>query len=338
MEHDILAPEQEAVAQYQETDVFAWATNIVRFKSQLKIDIFLIDKRYMLYKTSIAGDLSKQLEPLFVDGIVDYIVTNAEVGLIVRGFEDAEAQEGVLQRTQLFKVDKARDLINLLKHEERLLETFSDAEHDFSRIKGILARVTHPDITQEIFIAKVLPQANVMRGRMGWLMREGKFVPFNADGAVRIPNDNQLLILDQDIYVFNQGKLKQLFGYDAKEASIAEQQVAAIEANFRLSFAEGLNMQNLVAGKRSLIKKLQNVQPDRVKQDDLLDHAEEIGIDLMSDDSGAIIIMDVKDLTKFVNLLNDDYIESNLTGERYEIIRKKPIKPNQGELLPGPGM
>ena len=64
-----------------------------------------------------------------------------------------------------------------------------------------------------------------------------------------------------------------------------------------------------------------------LKQEQVMDHAEELGVDLMLDDNGAIIIMNQKDLSKFVNLLNDDYMESNLTGVRYEIIRKKPLKP-----------
>lgn len=326
MEHDILAPDQAEIDNYQQTDVFAWANNLVRFKDELTIQLFLIDKSYMLYRTNLAADLKKQLEPLFIDGILEYVLNGAEVGLIVRGFEDAEAEDGVLQRTQLFKVDKAREVVNLLKTQEKELEMFNDEEHDFKRIKGMLARVTHPDITQAIYVAKILPQPNVMRGKAGWMLRDGRFVPFDADGAVRIPNDNQLLILDQDLYVFNQGRLKQLFGYDAKEASIAEQKVAAIQANFRLSFPEGLTLQHLVAGKKSTIKKLQNIDPSSVKQQELLDHAEEMGIDLMEDESGAIIIMDGKDLDKFVNLLNDDYVESNLTGQRYEIIRKRPIK------------
>lgn len=46
----------------------------------------------------------------------------------------------------------------------------------------------------------------------------------------------------------------------------------------------------------------------------------------MTDDDGAIIIMDSKDLNKFVNLLNDDYVESALTGNRYEIKSKKLLK------------
>jgi hypothetical protein len=51
-----------------------------------------------------------------------------------------------------------------------------------------------------------------------------------------------------------------------------------------------------------------------------------MGLDLMVDESGAIIIMNVRDLTTLINLLNDDYVESALTGQRYEIKTKRPIK------------
>ena len=324
-EEDILAPDQAAIDNYQETDVFAWANNMVQYKDELKIDLFLISKTFVLYRTSLAKELNKTLEPLFIDNVLEYILDGAERGLIVRGFEDAEDEEGVLQRTQVFKVDKAREVLNFLKTQSAEIETFKE-EHDFKRMKGILARVSHPEIKQDIFLIKALPQSNIMSGRTGWMMREGKFMPFDADAAVRIPIDNQLLVIDQDMYVFSQTRLKQLFGYNAKEASIAEKKVAAIIANFRLSFPEDVTMQHMVAGKKSMIRKLQKVETDHVKQQQIIDHAEELDIDLMTDDSGSILIEDDKALERFVNLLNDDYMESNLTGQKYEIIKKKPVK------------
>ena len=53
----------------------------------------------------------------------------------------------------------------------------------------------------------------------------------------------------------------------------------------------------------------------------------------MTDGNGAIIIMDEKDLTKFVNLLNDDYMESPMTGLRYEIIKKRELKPPNDDVM-----
>ncbi len=318
---------------YQETDIFAWANNLVQFKDELKIELFLINKNYVVYRTAMAEALGKQLEPLFIDEILEAVLEGAGMGLQVRSFEEAEAEDNVLQRTLLENVDKAKEVLSWVKTQEHEIELFVEEEHDFKRIKGIMARITHAGLNKPAYVFKVLPQSQIMRGKVGWMLRSGKFVPFDADAAVRIPADNQLLLLDQDLYVFNQAKLKALFGYDAKEASIARQKVAEIEANYSLSFDEGLDMQSMVKNKKSTIKKLQKLEVGKVKQDDLLSHAEDMGVELMTDDSGAIIIMDDKDMTKFVNLLNDDYIESPLTGERYEIIKKRLLKPEDEEEM-----
>lgn len=328
---DIL--QHDNLPEYKETDVFAWANNLVQYKDELKIDLFLINKNYILYKTQMGGTIAKQLEPLFIDEILEFVLEGAEKGLKVRGFEEAEAEDNVLQRTWLGNVDKAREVLNWVKTQEHEIEMFVEEEHDFKRIKGVMARIKHDSFDKPFYVCKVLPPANVMRGKTGWMLRQGKFVPFDADAALRIPPEPQLLIVDQDIYVFNQAKLKSLFGYDAKESSIARAKVAEIESQFSLSFEEGVTMNKIVQGKKSLIKKLQKLDPTTMKQDELMKQAEEMDIDLMQDDSGAIIIMDDKDLTKFVNLLNEDYIESPVTGQRYEIIRKKPLKVTEDDLL-----
>jgi hypothetical protein len=85
----------------------------------------------------------------------------------------------------------------------------------------------------------------------------------------------------------------------------------------------------MVKESKSVITKLQKLDPSQIKQEDLLNHADEMGIELMQDEDGAIIIMNAADLNKFVNLLNDDYVESDLTGLRYEIKSKKLLKPTE---------
>lgn len=319
---DILATGDDP---YEQTDVFQWANNLVQYKDELNIDLFFFNKNGVVYRTSRSGELDKQMEPLFIDEILEEVLEGAEKGMVVRAFEDAEAEVDVLQRTRLSNVDKAREVLNWVKTQEHEMEMFNDEAHDIKRMKGCIARVKHDDM-KTFYVIKALPASQMMSGQVGWMLRNGKFVPFDAQAAIRIPSDNQLLVLDQDMYVFSQSKLKSLFGYDAKEAYIADQKVREIEAHFRLSFADGLTLQTLVKGRRSTIKKLQKIEPTLMTQDALLDHAEEIGVDMMVDEAGAIIIMDEKDLVKFVNLLNDDYIESPVTGLRYEIKSKKPLK------------
>ena len=318
---DILAEKQD---DYKPTDIFQWANNLVQYKDELNIDLFFFNKNGIVYRTSRSKELDKQMEPIFIDEILEFVLDGAEKGMLVREFEEAEAEADVLQRTRLKNVEKAVNVLTWVKTQESEMELFSDETHEIKRMKGAIARVSHEGMPT-FYVIKQLPAAQMMSGKVGWMVRNGKFVPFDADAAIRVPAYNQLLVLESDMYVFSQSKLKSLFGYDAKEAFIADQKVREIEANFRLSFAEGLTIQNLVKGRRSTIKKLQKIEPTLMTQEQLMNHAEEVGVDLMEDDSGAIIIMEEKDLVKFVNLLNDDYIESPVTGLRYEIKSKKPL-------------
>ncbi|MCA9327444.1 DUF4868 domain-containing protein [Candidatus Saccharibacteria bacterium] len=322
---------QNEVDAYQETDVFAWANNLVQYKDELKIELFFISKNYVPYRTALAEGIKKQLEPIFIDEVLDYILEGAEKGLIVRGFEDGEAESGVLQRTQLFKVEKLRETLNWLKTQEREIVLFKEDEHDINHMKGVLARITHSEMDKPFYMAKVLPKSQVMKGKQGWMLRSDKFVPFDAEAALRLSTDPQILVVDQDVYVFSQSKLKTLFGYDAKEAAIAEAKVREIMDAYGLSFPEGVGLQALLKGKKTLIKKLQKLEVGKVSQEKALEYAEDMDLELMPDDSGKIIIMDDKDLTTFVNIINDDYWVSPLTGERYEIIAKRPLKQKDQE-------
>ena len=329
MDQDDTAPTgvpEFAAENYQETDIFQWTNNLVQYVDELKIELYFFNKSHVVYRTKLGGEVARQMRPLFIDGIMEYVLDGIDQGLLVRDFEEAESEDKVLQRTKISNVDKLVEVLNWLKTQQSAIELFVEEEHDLKRMKGVIAVCSHASMDGPFYIIKSLPTTQIMKGHTAWMLKDNVFKPFDKMSALKIPGENQLLAVGQDLFVFSQPKLKQLFGYDAKAASIARQKVAEIEANFSLSFAEGVSLQALVKGKPATIRKLQNIQPSLVKQEELVNHAEEIGIELMEDDNGAIIIMDDKDLTKFVNLLNDDYVESPMTGQRYEIIRKKPLK------------
>jgi hypothetical protein len=315
--------------EYVPTDVFAWANNLYQYKKQLQIELFLINKNNVLYRAKLEDQLQKQLEPLFITNILDYVLNGAAEGLVVRGFEQAEQEDNVLQRTRWKNVDKLIEVMHWIRTQEQEIQQFVEEEHDLKRIKAVMARCTHPAMAEPFYIIKALPRAQMMKGEGAWMVSGKIFMPFEDATALRIPADNQLLIIGQDLYVFSQPKLKTLFGYDAKENSIAEKKVAEIQERFKLVFAEGEDIQTMVKGNKQLISKLQRLElTDEIKQEQVVDHSEEMDVSMLTDENGAIIIENPKDLIRFVNLINDDYVESNLTGLRYEIKGKRPLKPS----------
>ncbi len=323
------APVKEEI--YTETDIFAWTNNVVQYVDDLKYTMYFFNKNGTPYRAKLPTEVERQLRVLFMDEILECVLGGIDTGLVVRGFEEAEKEEHVLQRTQIKNVTRLVELLRWLKHEQHNIETFKESEHDLKRMRGVIVSCFHKDLPAPFHIIKSLPSSQVMKGSTAWYIKEDAIRPFDEMTALKIPLENQLLAVNQDLFVFNEGKLRSLFGYDAKAASVAAKKVEEIESQHRLSFPDNLTMQDLVKDSPATIKKLQKIDPGLVSTEDLIKHAEEMGIEILTDDSGAVIIMNKKDLTTFVNLLNDDYMESPMTGQRYEIVRKKPLKPPKNE-------
>lgn len=307
------------------TDIFQWANGVDTLKDNLKVELFLFNKNYTVYATHFASELNTQLKPLFLYEMLNYITMGAAMGLSVRRFEETLNEENVLPVARLGDVQHAQEVIEQMSYGNEL-EVFSEDEHEFKRIKGVVAKFTHSALAAPFFIIKVLPQGQILKkGPTSWAFVDGEFRAFTLDAGLKITPDNQVMVTGQDIFIFNEAKFTKLFGYDIKLQSLADKQIAALEKQFQLVYPEGQNAQNMISNKKTVLAKLQKLDLELVTQDQLMDHANEMEVDLMSDDNGRIIIMDEKDMTRFVDLLNDDYMTSPMTGIKYLVKGKKRI-------------
>jgi len=314
------------------TDIFLWANNVDGIKKELDVQFFLFNKHYTPYTTSFSSELNSQIKPLFLFDLINFVNLGAGTGLSVRDFELSEDEENVLLRTDLEKVGRAETLLNLIEHQRNDIVEFSEKEHEFKRIKGILARFTHKDSPNKPFyVIKQISQGNVLNGSTAWEFRDGKFGAFQAEVGIKVPSDNQVMIVDKDIFVFNQSKFERLFNYDYKKQALADKKVTEIEKQFRLSFPEGMDLQSMVRERKKTVNKLQKIEVGEVTQEQVIEYADNMQLELMTDDAGAIIIMDGNDLDVFVNLINEDYITSEITGRRYEVKSKKLLDDPEGE-------
>ena len=314
------------------TDIFLWANNTDGIKNELDVELFLFNKNYTPYSTSFSSELNAQIKPLFLYDYINFVTLGAGTGLSVRDYELSDGKENVLLRTDIEKVGRAETLIHLIEHERHDIVEFSEEEHEFKRLKGMIARFTHKDSPDKPFYAiKAIQQSNAIKGATAWEFRDGRFGSFQADVGFKVPADNQVLIIGKDIFVYNQSKFEKLFQYEYKKQVLADKRVAEIEEHYKLSFPEGLDLQSLVREKKGVVNKLQKLEVGQISQDQAIDYADTMGLDLMTDDAGAIIILDGTDLTKFVNLINEDYITSEITGKRYEIKSKKLLDTPEGE-------
>lgn len=314
------------------TDIFLWANNIDEIKKELDVEFFLFNKHYTPYTTSFSAELNSQIKPLFLFDLINFVNLGAGTGLAVRDFELSEDEDNVLLRTNLENVGRAETMLHLIEHQRGDIVEFSEQEHEFKRIKGILARFTHKSDPKKAFYSiKLISQGNVLKGTTAWEFRDGQFGAFQAEVGIKIPADNQVLIIDKDIFIFNQSKFERLFNYDFKKQALADKKVAEIEKQFRLSFPDGMDLQTMVRERRKTINKLQKIEVGPITQEQVVKYCDDMALELMTDDAGAIIIMDGNDLDVFVNLINEDYITTEITGRRYEVKSKKLLDDPEGE-------
>lgn len=314
------------------TDIFWWANQADARKQQLNIELFLFSKNYTLYRMPLASELNAQLKPLFLFDYINQVTLGAGTGLTVQDYETGQTADQAVLRVDLDKVSRAETLLYLIEQQPQDIVEFSEVEHEFKRMKGVVARFTDPQQPDNSFYTvKLLQTARALPQALAWQFQDGRFEPFQAEVGFRVPDDNQVLIIKQDIFVFQPNKFERLFGYDYKKQLIADQKVADIQQRYRLSFPEGVDLASLVRDRKKTITKLQKLELGDMTQEQVLSYADDMQLDLMSDDSGAIIIMDGNDLDTFVNLINEDYVESQLTGRRYEIRSKKLLGEPEGE-------
>ncbi len=306
------------------TDIFLWANQTDAVKNDLDMEVFLFNKHYTPFQMRFSGELESSLRALFLFDIINTVTLGAGTGMSVRDYELSEKEDNVLLTTQLEKPEKAATLIHMIENNRDEIVEFSEEEHEFKRMKGIIVRFSSERRANEPFyVAKALQQSQALKGTISWEINGAKFERFKADVGLKIPTDNHVLINNNEVFIFNQPKFEKLFEYDYKKQLLADAKVKEIEAQYKLSFPDGLDLQMLVRDKPAIVKKLQDLEIGSVPQDKAIDYADTMQLDLMTDDQDRIIIMDGRDLDTFVNLINEDYITSEVTGKRYVIKSKK---------------
>ena len=322
--------EQEAQSNF---DVFQWANSVDEIKNNVSVELFLFNKNYTPYKVRYSDVLMQAIRSMFMLEAVEYITKEADKGLECREYELSDGEDKVIYRIDLEKVGRAETLIHLIEHEYKDIDYFTDEEHEFKRIKGIIAKFSYPgeDGQKTFYIAKNLAASSALKGKLSWELNGESFEPLTADIAIKVPEGNETAIVDGQIVIFNQSKFEKLFQFDYKQQLISEQKAKELEEKYKLSFPEGLTLNALLEDKKPLVKKLQAVEIGEMTQEQLLDYADEMKLELMTDDQNKIIIMDDKDLHMFVNLLSEDYFVSPVNGRRYEIKSKKLLDEPEGE-------
>lgn len=307
-------------------DIFQWANWADANKKDLLIDLFIFNKNFTPYvlplKTSAIED---QMRSLFLYDMINFVETGAAVGLSVRDYATNDQTENVLLYSKLESIQRADTLIYLLGDDN--ITEFNEQEHELKRMHGIMARFSDPkDTSKTFYIVKQLQLSQMLSGSLTWQVSGSDFGKLDADAAFKIPADNQVLIAGGKVFAFNPKKFVNLFKQDPSSDVVTKLIIELLTKKYALKLPEGLTFAELADRNKSLTTMLMKLDVEHLpSKERIIEYAEEMNLALMSDTDDGIIIMDNRDAMMFVNILADNYVDSNLTDLRYLVTGKKRI-------------
>lgn len=310
----------------ERVDIFHWANQADAHKQEYEIDLFMFTKGYTVYATRYSKEVTSPIRALFLYGIVNSVQTGAATGMKIRDLHTDSDDENVVDFTDIERVENAQAIVEQIAYGEESLDVFSAEDHDMRRIKGLVVRFKLKG-QEPFYIFKLLPKSKMIYQGTAWDLAKDTFRPMKAAATIQMTYDEQVLVVGEQIFVFSLSKFTKLFGYDAKKIALLDAKIAEIEKQFKLSYPDGVDMHLLARDNKQLTEKLLRANPESITQDQVIEQADEFGLALMTDDAeGRIIIMDKRDATMFANLLNDDYVDSNMTGIHYLAVKKKEVQ------------
>lgn len=293
------------------------------------LELFFFNKNYTPYKVRLANELEVGVKRLFLEDLVAFVNKGVDNNLSVQRLDKNTNDKAVLVM-DIDEVDRAATLLNLLEKEYSDIIYFSGEEHDFRRVKGIVAKFNYGDggHNKNCYVIKALSGTQALSEKGSWELRGEKLEPFSASVGIRIPDGNEVLVVDDgkngwQLVAINRSKFERLFQFDVGVHALAPVKADELAAAYNLSLAEGLDLTEMLKEKKGLVKKLDNAEPGAVSQEKIMDFADEMQLPLMLSEDGKIIIADESDLSMLVNLVDENYYISATTGKRYEVKGKK---------------
>ena len=314
------------------TDLFEWANKTDAIKRELNIELFLFNKNYTPYSTRMSAQLLERFNPQFLYDLINDVNLGAGTGLQVVDIENVKDDTNVVWRTDLGKVGRADTLIHLIENERHDIVNFSQEEHEFKRMQGVVARYTHPtDKAIKFYVIKMVTPSQSITSGTAWQFDKDEFDLLQPAVALKVPLDSQILVTGGDIFAFNRKKFEKLFHYDYVKFQQVDKKIDELEKHYKISVPTDTlgSLGNIVRESKGLSDKILKVQPGSLTTDQIVDFADKMQLELMTDDAGAIIIMDKSDLAVFLNILNDDYYESDATGIHYLAKSKKEVQQSE---------
>lgn len=208
---------------------------------------------------------------------------------------------------------------------------FSFKDMDFGDIDTFLIKIG-TDVNHVILYKKNYPINLLKRGRTIFLTKSNENIDEFKDDILKINGNFQFLVSGEHVLVLDLKMLETQLGYEdviIKNAKEALATIGAIDFLDDISKIEEMATSRRIAKKINLVKKspvIDIIKTDQSKVISFISSHPELKKSLSFNSTGKLELKSKVSVEKFLKLLHDDYLKSELTELLYDSLNKDTLK------------
>jgi len=293
------------------------------------LELYLISKDKNIRFANISDDGMKSLLELFKQEINSLFLENEyRLESIDRINDEAANTYYYFDSDNIY--EKLEHLIEFTGDD---IENFSFDEMNFSDISTFLIKIATED-EDFLLYKKNYPINLLRRGKTLFFRKSNENIDEVKDDILKIDKSFQFLIIDNHILVLNLKMLERDLGYEniiMKKAEEVLLKIKAIDFIDDISKIEEIikSKNKKIAKKLNLIKDspvmdIVNTEPSKVI--DFIQKHPELKKTFKFDSDGKLEFKSIASVERFLKLLDDDYLQSEITELFYDSVNKYTIK------------
>lgn len=311
-------------------DVFLWANKTDGRKDKLGIELFAITKSSEIFRIDHNEAINHQLFALFLYGIINTAQTGSVTGVKVVNYASSEGYQNALPAIKVNDVPVAETIMEYLEYTNDI-DLLDLNQIEAKKLLSICARFTDKETNESFYVFKhIRPSSVLVGGTISYTISGGRMEELTPECALKIDPSDQVLVLEDTMFVFNKSKFESMFQYDP--VSVAEARKNGKILDERLSIATptvGQGIEFLCKDNRTLVKRLAKLDPVNMTRDVVEEIIRDYNVDLMTDATNdKLIIMDANDAKKLLDIVEDNFVRGT-NGTAYIAKNKKELEPKE---------
>lgn len=317
-----------------DTDIFQLINNLGGLDlrmNEINVQLLVMTKDHTLYRTNTDASIEEGLIDCFVKPVCNYLTTEPDNGLILQEYDPQQNPDHpVLWTLPVDDVPAFETAKEQLSQSPDSIDIYHDETGNLEGVIALALRVQIEDQEMIVF-QKLLPQGILKNSRKFGIFFDGSsFGKLEYPTTFQVSHDNHVVYFNETIHILHNGNFEYLFDYKTQMVAIAEIKLTNIETRHAefIELEDGKSLSVLLAGDAHALRKLQKLEENSItltptKLNELKDsHNLDIELNV---DTGKMKVLSKKDAKTLINILNDDYLSSSLTAEKYAVQSKKKV-------------